>query len=155
MQRHLLSQKEAKEFREKVKNLYGVELTSERIEIGKEKRQVFYFVDDMLSFFGENLIPTLCFLLKFRANLPWVKIDEGAVKAVARGADLYAPGVVEYAEDVKPGYLLLVKTKTDQPVAVMGTVEGAMEALKNRKGKVASALHWIGDDIWNLCRSRS
>ncbi|MCH1770952.1 MULTISPECIES: RNA-binding protein [Metallosphaera] len=155
LQRHLLSQKEAKEFKEKVRNLYGVDLTSDKIEIGKEKRQLFYFVDDVLSFFGENLTPTLCFLLKHRTNLPWVKIDEGAVKAVARGADLYAPGVVEHSGDVKPGRLLVVKTKLDQPVAIMNTVEGADEALKNKRGKVASALHWIGDDMWNLCRSKS
>lgn len=51
LQKHLLSQKEVKEVQNKIKDMYGVTITSEKIEIGKEKRRVFYFVDGVLSFF--------------------------------------------------------------------------------------------------------
>ncbi|AWS00585.1 DUF1947 domain-containing protein [Metallosphaera hakonensis JCM 8857 = DSM 7519] len=155
MQKHLLSQKEVKEVQNKIKDMYGVTITSEKIEIGKEKRRVFYFVDGVLSFFNDQLIPTLCFAQKYGLKIPWVVIDEGAVKAIARGADLYAPGVIESSTEIKPGSLLLVKTRLGQPVALMIVDEGAIEALKVKKGKIATALHWIGDEIWDMCKPKN
>jgi PUA domain protein len=154
VQKHLLSQKERKEFLSRIKALYGVDLSSENVEIGKEKKLIYYYLDGKLSFFTEDLIPTLCFLQEHRVTLPTVKVDEGAVKALARGADLFAPGVVETSGEITPGTLLLVLTKTGIPVAIMRASQEVQEALSNKKGKVSTSIHWIGDEIWKMCSKR-
>ncbi|QKR01032.1 DUF1947 domain-containing protein [Metallosphaera tengchongensis] len=154
MQKHPLSQKETREFLSKLKDIYGLNITAEKVEVGKEKRNVYYFIDGKLSFVEDGLIPTLCFLQEHEIKLPFVVVDEGAVKAVARGADLYAPGVLEVQGTLDTGKLLLVKAKQGQIIAVMRISEGAEEAMRNKKGKIASNVHYIGDDLWKMCRSR-
>ncbi|MEM3863840.1 MAG: DUF1947 domain-containing protein [Metallosphaera sp.] len=155
MQKHVLSQKDVREFKNKIKMLYNIDINANKIEIGKDKKRVFYFLDDVLCFFDDKLIPTLCFLQKNDINMPWVKIDEGAVKAIVRGADLYAPGVLESSGNLMPGSLIVVKARQGQPVAVMMGTGEMIEALSSRKGKVATSLHWIGDEVWNMCKSKT
>ncbi|MEM3293484.1 MAG: DUF1947 domain-containing protein, partial [Metallosphaera sp.] len=62
MQKHVLSQKDMREFKNKIKMLYNIDINANKIEIGKDKKRVFYFLDDVLCFFDDKLIPTLCFL---------------------------------------------------------------------------------------------
>jgi PUA domain protein len=153
MQRHVMSKKDAKEFLDKIKKLYGLELSGQ-LEIGKEKKSVYYFVNGLLAFFNEPPLPTICGAMKYNINMPFVVVDEGAVKAVSNGADLFAPGIVEYNCDCKEGDYFLVKTKTGIPVAVMRALMSAEQAKSERKGKFGENLHHIGDDIWEMCRGK-
>ncbi len=154
MQRHFLSQKELKNFKNLVKQKYQVEVESDKVEVGKEKKQVYYFIDGKLSFFSDELIPTLCWVMDAKVNLPYVVVDEGAVKALSRGADLFAPGIVSYNCECKPNDIVLARTVTGIPVAVMKVLISKEEAINTKKGKFAQNLHWIGDEIWKMCKDQ-
>jgi PUA domain protein len=153
MNRHLLSTKESKEFISRIKAIYGIEIKG-NIELGKEKKQKYYFVNGVLSFIGDELIPSLCSVLKLKIELPYVVVDEGAVKAIINGADLFVPGIIEFKCECKNGDIILVKTKTGHPVAVMRVLMSKNDAESLRKGKFAENLHYVGDEIWKLCMGK-
>jgi len=151
MNRHVLSEKDSRSFVSRVKQLYGFQIEG-KIELGKEKKEKYYFVNDILAFIGDELIPTLCAITKLNLQLPYVVVDEGAVKAIVNGADLFVPGIVEYHCECKKDDIILVKTKTAIPVAVMKVILDKNTAIESRKGKFAINLHHMGDKIWQLCK---
>lgn len=82
-------------------------------------------------------------------------IDEGAVKHVVKGADLFAPGIVSYDCECKEGDIVLVKTKTGLPVSIIKVVMSKEKAMAERKGKFGINLHYVSDKIWEMCNVRS
>ncbi|AOL16314.1 RNA-binding protein [Sulfolobus sp. A20] len=150
MQRHIMSSKDTKAFLKSIKEKYGLDLSNAKLEIGKEKKSVWYFVDNTLAFF-DDLIPTLCGVIKLKISLPYVVIDEGAVKAVSTGADLFVPGIVEYNCECKEGDIILAKTKTNLPVAILKVLISKEKALAEKRGKFAENLHHVGDKLWEMC----
>ena len=154
MQRHLLSEKDKKEFLAKVKSKYGWDLDG-KIEIGKEKKEVYYFIDGLLAFFSDELIPTLCLIQKYNLFMPSVTVDEGAVKHIVNGADLFVPGIVSYDCECKEGDIILVKTKTGIPISVMKVVMPKDKAIAEKRGKFGINLHYLSDKIWEMCNVRS
>ena len=153
MQRHFLSEKESKKVLEEIKKKYNIDVKG-KVEIGKEKKKIYYFIDGLLSFFSEELIPTLCFIKKYNPPLPYVVVDEGAVKHIVNGADLFAPGIVEYNCDCKEGDIVVVKTKTGIPIAVIKVVMNKEKAMTEKRGKFGINLHYLTDEIWDMCNER-
>ncbi len=145
-----MSSKDAKVFLKSIKDKYGLDLSNAKLEIGKEKKSVWYFVDNTLAFF-DDLIPTLCGVIKLKISLPYVVIDEGAVKAVSAGADLFTPGIVEYDCECKEGDIILAKTKNNLPVAILKVLIPKEKALAEKRGKFAENLHHVGDKLWEMC----
>ncbi|ADB88036.1 RNA-binding protein [Saccharolobus islandicus] len=150
MQRHIMSSKDAKIFINKIKEKYNIDISNAKLEVGKEKKETWYYVNDILAFF-DDLIPTLCAIMKLKISLPYVIIDEGAVRAVSKGANLFAPGIVEYGCECKENDIILAKTKTNQPVAVLRVLMSKDKALVEKRGKFAINLHHVGDTIWEMC----
>ena len=152
MQKHVLSKKDAKEFLGKIKQLYNLDLEG-TLEIGKEKKAVYYFVNGVLAFFNEDPpLPTVCGMVKLKVEMPYVVVDEGAVKAVTRGADLFVPGITEFHCQCRQGDYFAVKTKTGIPIAVMRALMDAETAQREKKGKFGENLHYMGDEIWEMCK---
>jgi len=151
MQRHVISSKDAKIFVKKIKEKYGIDLSNSKLEIGKEKKEIWYYIDGILAFFNEDPIPTLCGILKLKINLPYVIVDEGAVRALSNGADLFVPGIVEYNCSCKENDLILAKTKTNLPVAVLKVLMSKEKAISEKRGKFAENLHHVGDKLWEMC----
>ena len=152
MQRHILSEKDAKQFIKRVREKYGWEING-RIELGKEKKEVYYFIDGLLSFFSEDLIPTICFIQKYKVSMPSVTVDEGAVKHIVNGADLFVPGIVSYDCECKEGDVVLVKTKTGLPIAVIKVIMNKEKAMSEKRGKFGINLHYVSDKIWDMCNA--
>ncbi|AHC51335.1 RNA-binding protein [Sulfolobus acidocaldarius SUSAZ] len=152
MNRHLLSDKDKRDFLSKVKQKYNIELEGQ-IEVGKEKKELYYFVNGVLSFFSEEIIPTLCFVQKYKLDLPYVVVDEGAVKRVTDGADLFVPGIVSYNCECKEGDVVLVKTKTNLPIAIIRVILYKDKAIQDKKGKFGVNLHYVSDNIWEMCNA--
>ncbi|AWR97510.1 DUF1947 domain-containing protein [Acidianus sulfidivorans JP7] len=155
MQRHVLSKKDALALLQKIKDKYNLSINPEKIEIGKEKKSIYYFFDDVLAFFGEDIIPSLCLFYKLNvpvSNFQLVKVDEGAVKAVLKGADLFIPGIKEYSCDCKENDIIIVTTLQDKPIAVMKALISKKSAEESKKGKFAVNLHYLGDEIWQTCK---
>lgn len=151
MQKHLLSEKEKREIKKEIKEKYCIEIDG-KFEVGKEKKEIMYFINDMLSFITNNKIPTLCFILKYNPNLPSVIIDDGAVKALINGADLFVPGILSYDCECKPGDVILAKNKNGAPIAVLKVIMNKEDAITTKKGKFSENLHYLGDKYWEVCK---
>lgn len=87
-------------------------------------------------------------LLRFRPAGRAVTVDMGAVRFVANGADIMAPGIVEADPAIQPGDWCWVRDERNrQPLAVgRAAVPGA--AMVRGKGKAVRSLHHIGDRLW-------
>jgi PUA domain protein len=87
-------------------------------------------------------------LLAHRPTLRYVTVDMGAVKFVANGADIMAPGIVEADPAVQPGDFVWIRDERNkQPLAVgRALVPGA--AMVRGKGKAVKSVHHLGDKLW-------
>jgi len=81
----------------KVKETFNIDLEGKDIEV-MENERIVYLVDKLPAFFEEqnSLYPTICGIIRLELKKGLIVIDEGAVKALSKGADLFAPGVIEY-----------------------------------------------------------
>jgi len=81
----------------------------------------------------------------------YVTVDMGAVKFLANGADVMAPGVVDADKDIGIGMAVWVRDQNNLRPLLVGTalMSGAeMTAAKN--GKAVKTVHYVGDKLWNL-----
>jgi len=158
--RHPLSKKERKRLAERAKSLYpGIPLAFDEAELAVVDGITIYIIDGVPCLYeeGEELMPTLRCLLKHGASwLPRLVVDRGAAKAVARGADLMAPGVKRVEGEFGAGDVVaIVDEQTGAAVAVARALEDAAvirEKVESRgRGKVAENIHHVGDDVWEAC----
>ena len=81
----------------------------------------------------------------------YVTVDMGAVKFLANGADVMAPGVVDADKDIGIGMAVWVRDQNNLRPLLVGTalMSGPeMKAAKN--GKAVKTIHYVGDKLWNL-----
>lgn len=89
-------------------------------------------------------------LLALRPKDRAVTVDMGAVRFVANGADIMAPGIVAADPALQPGDWCWVKDeKNGQPLAI-GKCIVAGVAMVRGKGKAVKSIHYLGDKIWTL-----
>ncbi|MES2153740.1 MAG: PUA domain-containing protein [bacterium] len=89
-------------------------------------------------------------LLAYRPTARAVTVDMGAVRFVANGADIMAPGIVAADPELQPGDWCWIKDeKNGQPLAV-GKCIVAGTAMVRGKGKAVKSIHYLGDKIWTL-----
>jgi len=97
---------------------------------------------------GGEPVPTVRGLLAHRPVKRYVTVDMGAVKFVANGADIMAPGIVEADPDVKEGDWVWVRDERNkQPLAVGRALVPAASMVRG-KGKAVKSLHYLGDKLW-------
>ncbi len=80
------------------------------------------------------------------ADLPEVTIDMGAVKFVANGADVMAPGVVEKPPFKEGDLLYAVDERNRKKIAVVMALVDSDSFPE--KGRAFKNLHHVGDRIW-------
>ncbi|BCU67523.1 RNA-binding protein [Sulfolobales archaeon HS-7] len=147
----MASEKDKRKIQQSIKEKYGLNLEG-KLEIGKEKKQTFYIFDGSVLFFSEEMIPLVCTAMKYPLSIGYVTVDEGAAKALIRGADLFAPGIRDYQCKCLPGEIILAKYN-DRPLSILRVVPNAPEVRTNKKGKFAENIHHISDELWNsFCR---
>ncbi len=155
--RYRLSKKQLREVRGELEAaLPGVELKPGEVEYAKVDGVEVYIVGGVpcAAKLGGRIIPLLtCLLKRGSGGYPALVVDRGAARAVARGADLMAPGVVEVRGEFKRGdIVLIVDSETGVPVAVAEALEDSGEVrarVESRgRGKVAKTLHRPGDRLW-------
>ncbi|MGZ7048586.1 MAG: RNA-binding protein [Methanobacterium sp.] len=95
--------------------------------------------------------PTLKGALELNINEKYVVVDMGAVKFVAKGADIMSPGIIEADPNIKEDDLVIVVDETHRkPLATGRSLISGPEMVKNNEGKAIKTIHYIGDKIWNL-----
>jgi malignant T-cell-amplified sequence len=82
--------------------------------------------------------------------LPSVRIDDGAVKYIVKGADVMRPGIVKYDEWGEAGKLVVVRDDSKgRALAIGRTLVGSGEMAGLQKGNCVKNLHHAGDRFWH------
>lgn len=98
-----------------------------------------------------NIIPTLKLLLTKNSAKGRVVVDSGAVKFLANGADVMAPGIVNANPEIEEGSLVYTVEETHgKPLSVGIALMDGKTMVESKKGKAISTLHYIGDEIWKF-----
>jgi len=126
------------------------------LESGEFADRALLLVDNKLLGLWDGPLPegaaflTVRGLLAYRPKDRAVTVDMGAVKFVANGADIMAPGIVAADPALQPGDWCWIKDeKNGQPLAV-GKALVAGPAMVRGKGKAVKSIHHLGDKIWTL-----
>jgi PUA domain protein len=90
-------------------------------------------------------------LLMFAPEKRYVTVDMGAVKFLANGADVMAPGVIEADPDIKVGDAVWVRDQNNKrPLLVGVALMDGPSMVAEKGGKAVKTVHYVGDKIWNL-----
>lgn len=89
-------------------------------------------------------------LLLYKPKARYVTVDMGAVKFVANGADIMAPGIVEADPALQPGDWCWIRDERNkQPLAVGKMLVPGAGAVRG-KGKAVKSVHYLGDKLWSV-----
>jgi len=153
--RHFLKDKEAKQLLAEVFTQIGSDLkqilpASAAIELIETEFGKIYLINGrpLLADKMGRILPTLVFteLLKAKAK---VVVDMGAIPHVCNGADVMAPGIVQFQGKFTKGDIVsIVDEKYCKVIAVGESLLGADEAAKLNKGAIVKNIHHVGDAIW-------
>ena len=114
---------------------------------------------DIILIDGEPLVmltddvyfPTIKGALELELSSKYVVVDMGAVRFVAKGADIMSPGITEADPDIKEGDLVIIVDETHKkPLATGKALISGEKMVENNEGKAIKTIHFIGDKIWNL-----
>ena len=156
--RRPLSKKEKKLLLEKLKKVPWINLSLDskikEVKVRLDNKEfLVYFVDSKPTFWvkDDKYLPVLC---GQELSGPAVVVDKGAVPHITRGADVMRPGIVSFEGDFKEGDVVLVKSENLKfPIAVGVALYSKDEAERMKRGRVVKNLHYLGDDLFKLCKS--
>lgn len=95
-----------------------------------------------------DVFPMLRTAINYPGLLPVVYVDEGAVKALLRGADLMAPGIKMVPKEFAKGAIVQVHLlDCDQPFMI-GQAEISSEEVKGAKGLAIKNLTILRDALY-------
>jgi PUA domain protein len=99
----------------------------------------------------DSYFPTLKGALKLDITEKYAVVDMGAVKFVAKGADIMSPGITEADPEIKEGDLVIIIEETHRkPLATGRALISGPQMVENNEGKAVKTIHYIGDNVWNL-----
>jgi PUA-domain protein len=147
-----LREKEAAELRSTLAAKSGAPLWSETaaVETGEFLERQVLVVDNKVLGLFDNGEPFLSVrgLLTHKATLRYVTVDMGAVKFVANGADIMAPGIVEADPALKEGDWCWIRDERNKQPLAVGRALVAGTAMVRGKGKAVKSVHHLGDKLW-------
>lgn len=158
--RHFVKAKEArkilKEASEKLKmNLELIFKSKVNMELVEtDFGEIFLINGKPLLFKTEGKIfPTLIFKEIFDST-PKAVVDMGAVPHVCNGADVMAPGIVDYRGSFGEGDIVfIVDEKYNKPLAVGVAVQNTEKAKTAKHGVIVKNVHFVGDRTWNFIKN--
>lgn len=90
-------------------------------------------------------------ILRYGATRRFVTVDMGAVKFVANGADIMAPGIVDADPTIQTGNAVWIRDEKNlRPMAVGQALLDGPVMVESNEGKAVKTLHYVGDKIWAL-----
>lgn len=156
VKRYPVSKRDKKRLVEKLAGIMAVNLDEKVVEYYSDGKVEGYLVEGKPLAIVVNgvLIPHLKAIYQgAHVNLPKVYVDEGATRALLRGADLMVPGVKKAEGSFKNGDLVLVvDEKSGRAVAIGEAVISSetLDSLVEKRGKLLRILHYVGDAYWNI-----
>lgn len=105
----------------------------------------------LIMMIEDTPFPTIKGALELEITQKYVVVDMGAVKFVAKGADIMSPGIVDADSGVQEGDFVIIVDETHRkPLAIGKALISGEEMVERNEGKAVSAIHYIGDKLWNL-----
>jgi PUA-domain protein len=151
--RYHLKKKKVREIQENLNDFPGIVSTGDTLEIIKSDLPDIVLVngDPLIMYYDNIPFPTLKGALKADIKSRYVVVDMGAVKFMAKGADVMSPGITEADPNVEKDDLVIIVDETHRkPLAIGRCLIPGQDMVENTEGKAVKTLHFIGDDIWNL-----
>ena len=101
--------------------------------------------------YQDMVFPTLRGAIAHPFSARNVVVDAGAVRFMAKGADVMRPGIVRVSDDVLAGHPVLIIEETyGKPLAVGIATLDAADMKAAETGKMVRSFHHVGDELWNL-----
>ncbi len=117
------------------------EANNKKYLFNKDKEITFFYYE---SFF----LPTLMFIRAFpHIDFPAIQVDEGAVKFVISGADIFTQGIVTFNRDFKKNSIVLIVNPQKSVLCIGKSLLDSKE-IKETSGKGILNIHYLGDRIW-------
>lgn len=151
--RYYLKKKKLREVQEKLGDYAELIGPKSKVEIIETDLPDILLVDGepLVMMLDDEPLPTVKGALKMDIRSGYVVVDMGAVKFVAKGADVMSPGIVDADPSIEKGDLVvIIEESHKKPLAVGRSLISGPEMVESREGKAVKSLHYIGDDIWNL-----
>ncbi|MCD1293418.1 RNA-binding protein [Methanocella sp. CWC-04] len=124
--------------------------TFEIAETDEEQDFILVNGEPLLFSVSEMVFPTVRGALRMKPKKKRVVVDMGAVKFVAKGADVMSPGIVDVDTSIRRGDLVIICDEVHgKPIAVGRALVNA-DAMMGNRGKAVKSVHYVGDRIWNL-----
>jgi len=154
--RHFLRDKEARaildEIRRTIPSLDTDNLQESKIEVANlTSASQIILIDGKPAFLKseKGLLPTLTNTSVLQ-TMPTITVDAGAIPHICNGSDLMAPGIVRIAGDFPAATITAVAEQTyGKRIAVVQTLLDSNTMSTTKRGKVATALHYVGDKAWD------
>ena len=141
----MLSKKDRKRILE-VASRFGIALDKGNMELFQSDCTLI-LMDGRPFFFMYNDVwyPTLHAFQRGSA-IPAVWVDDGAVKHILNGADIFAPGIVKHDSFEEGAPVIVLHENT---LLSLGIALGSSEEIKpGLKGKIIKNIHYYGDGIF-------
>ncbi len=151
--RYYLQKKKLKKLKNQLGAYSSLINSKSKVEILESEPYDIILIDGepLVMNIDDNYFPTLKGALKLEITERYTVVDMGAVKFVAKGADIMSPGITEADPEVKEGDLVIIIEETHRkPLATGRALISGPEMVENNEGKAIKTIHFIGDKIWNL-----
>lgn len=152
--KHQLKQRDIKELITHIHRtlnvIHPVEGTT--VEIGTVDDGELIFINGTPLYCRRNgtVFFTLVGLLKVQPHARFVVVDAGAIRFIANGADVMAPGIVDADEWIQLDDIVWVcDEQYKKPLAVGTALMTGPEMKLATTGKAVKLIHYIGDTLWN------
>ena len=94
---------------------------------------------------------TLRGILEMKPSRKWITVDMGAVRFLANGADVMAPGIMEADPGIEVGDIVWIRDERNlRPLCVGRALIPGVEMGPTDSGKAVKTMHYVGDPIWNV-----
>jgi PUA domain protein len=125
-----------------------------KIELAHINEEEIFLIDKKPIFARSNgnLFPTLV-SSEILSSLPKVTVNMGALPYICNGADIMAPGIVNYEGTFKKEDIVVVIDETHKkPIAITIAFHAIEKAKQLEHGKILNNIHHIGDELWNAIK---
>lgn len=151
--RYHLKKKMLKDVEKKLGEYSSIIKPKSKIEIIETDLEDIILLDGipMIMMVEGEPFPTLRGALEMDIQTRYVVVDMGAIKFVAKGADIMSPGITDADPEIKEGDLVIIVDETHRkPLATGRSLISGLEMVENTEGKAVKTIHHIGDKIWDL-----
>ncbi|MDY6965275.1 MAG: RNA-binding protein [Halobacteriota archaeon] len=154
--RHYLRKSAAKKMIREVKTAFGEEISRfegakiEIVETDCEYDIILIDGEPILFIFDGVIFPTVKGASEIIAKNRKVVIDMGAVKYIAKGANVMCPGITYADEEIRKGDLVVITDETHDKAIAIGRALISGDRMVAKEGKAVKCIHYAGDKLWNF-----